>query len=186
MSDDSNNPDSAPSPEQLAAYVDGELDPAARLRVEAWLKADPATRDAIDGHRRLARHWEAARPPQPNAAAWTATFARTEARCTPLSRRRGLPRTLWLSAGAAAAVLAALMVGRVFLYPDRPAPSHPPLAHVVPGSSGAEDILLASQDDISIINVEPFQDDDMAPSIGEGEVPMIVAPRIPRAGVREP
>jgi hypothetical protein len=39
-----------------------------------------------------------------------------------------------------------------------------------------EPILLASQDDVSVVNVEPYsQDDGRVPSIGEGDVSMIVA-----------
>src|SRR5687767_7024858 len=36
------------SDEALVAYLDGELDPAERHHVEAWLDADPAVRDRLD------------------------------------------------------------------------------------------------------------------------------------------
>ena len=35
------------SDEALVAYLDGELDPAERRHVEAWLDADPAVRDRL-------------------------------------------------------------------------------------------------------------------------------------------
>ena len=35
------------SDEALVAYLDGELDPAERCHVEAWLDADPAVRDRL-------------------------------------------------------------------------------------------------------------------------------------------
>ena len=41
-----------------------------------------------------------------------------------------------------------------------------------------EPILLASQDDVSFMNLESYRDDGPAPLIGEGEVPMIVAPPV--------
>ena len=37
------------------------------------------------------------------------------------------------------------------------------------------EILLASQDDVSVMSVQSYRDDDPAPYIGEGDVPMIVA-----------
>src|SRR5205823_2431220 len=46
-----------PSPGQLAAYVDGELDAAACRRVEAWLAAHPEAAAEIEAQRRLADLW---------------------------------------------------------------------------------------------------------------------------------
>jgi anti-sigma factor RsiW len=37
------------SDEALVAYLDGELDPAEQRHVEAWLDADPAVRERLDG-----------------------------------------------------------------------------------------------------------------------------------------
>ncbi len=42
-------------------------------------------------------------------------------------------------------------------------------------------ILLARQDDVSFMNLESYQSDDgLVPQIGEGDVPMIVAPLLAR------
>jgi hypothetical protein len=37
-----------PRPELLAAYIDGELDPATAARVEAWLLTDPHACELLD------------------------------------------------------------------------------------------------------------------------------------------
>lgn len=89
-------------------------------------------------------------------------------------------RTFWLSAGLAAAVLTAVLLTRQFQ--PVPAITRPPL--IASGGVSVinteppdqEPILLASQDDVSIVNVEPYsQADGRVPSIGEGDVSMIVA-----------
>ena len=204
MRNDPTNPD--PSPEQLAAFLDGELDPAARSRVEAWLSVHPDAAAEIDGQHRLARLWRDNPPPEPGPGAWAATLARVEARLpVPVQRPRRLPRALWLCAGAAAAVLAAVLVGRAFLPGTLPKVEKvDPLPVVEPGdvtiiSMDARDagalvvavppiqqpLLVAGQDDVSVMDMEPYwKDDGQVPQIGEGEVPMITAPLISRVGGR--
>ncbi len=60
-----------------------------------------------------------------------------------------------------------------------------PIASGVSTETDQEPILLASQDDVSVVNVESYwQDDGRVPSIGEGDVSMIVA--APLAADREP
>jgi anti-sigma factor RsiW len=188
MSNDPSHPNSAPSAEQFAAFLDGQLEPAAHTRVEAWLTTDPAAAAEMDGQRRVARLWVKTVSPEPDSAAWTATFARIEAKLSPRPSRSRLPRTLWLGVGAVAACLAAVVLTRHFL-PAGPTDARQidPPGNVVAAPSGQEEFLLASQEDVSIMNVEPYPNDDgLTASIGEGEVPMIVAPRIAPASGREP
>jgi anti-sigma factor RsiW len=183
MRNDPTNPD--PSPEQLAAFFDGELDPAARTRVEAWLAGRPDAAAEIDGQRRAVRLWNDNPPPEPGPDDWAATLAGIQARLPARSRRpRALPRTLWLCAGLAAAVLVAALLTRLFMpAAPRPVDKHdPPVAKGPPDAPAQEPILLVGQNDVSIINMEPFwRDDGQVPHIGEGDVPMIVAPQIDRA-----
>ena len=68
-----------PSPGQLAAYVDGELDAAGCRQVEIWLAAHPEAAAEVEGCRRLARLWQSAAPPEPAPAAWAAAWGRVEA-----------------------------------------------------------------------------------------------------------
>jgi hypothetical protein len=71
----------APSPEQLAAYVDGELDPATRARVAAWLCAHPDAAADLQSLRQLDSLWQETTPPAPARAQWDAVFNRIAARC---------------------------------------------------------------------------------------------------------
>ncbi len=113
MRHDSINPD--PSPEQLAAFLDGELDPATAARVEAWLADNAAAAEELDGQRRVLRLWRANPPPEPGPAAWTTVLSRVEARLPAARRRpRKWPIALGVAAGAAAAVFAAVFLSRPF------------------------------------------------------------------------
>jgi len=183
-------PDTGPSPEQFAAFLDGELEAGARVRVETWLANHPVDAEEIEGQRRVLRLWQANIPPEPAPAAWATVFDRIEAKLRPVSHRpHALRRTLWLGAGLAAAVLTAVLLTRQF-QPGH-ATTRPP---VIASKSGSlinteapdqEPILLASQDDVSVVSVESYwQDDGRVPSIGEGDVSMIVA--APLAADREP
>lgn len=183
MNRDELHPDSGPSPEQFAAFLDGELEAGARVRVETWLANHPADAEEIEGQRRVIRLWQANVPAEPSPDAWTAAFDRIEAQLRPVSRRpRAIRRTLWASAGLAAAVLIAVLLTRQF---QPSAVTTRPIASGVSTETDQEPILLASQDDVSVVNVESYwQDDGRVPSIGEGDVSMIVA--APLAANREP
>jgi anti-sigma factor RsiW len=178
-------PDSGPSPEQFAAFLDGELEAGARVRIETWLAEHPSAAEEIEGQRQVMRYWQATVPAEPSPAAWAAVYDRVEAKLRPMSRRpRAVRRTLWLSAGVAAAVLTAVLLTRQFL--PGPATTKPPvIASGIITETDQELIVLASQDDVSVVNVESYwQDDGRVPSIGEGDVSMIVA--APLAADREP
>lgn len=202
MRHDRANPD--PSPEQLAAFLDGELDPAIAARVEAWLADNAAAAEEMDGQRRVLRLWQANPPPEPGPAVWTAVLSRIEANL-PVARRRPRkwPRVLSFGAVAAAAVLAAVFLTRLF-QGGSPKDADAPLPVIAPGdvtiismdardASGLvvaappvqEPIVLAGQDDVSVVDVKSYRDDGPVPHIGEGEVPMIVAASMTPVG-REP
>jgi hypothetical protein len=73
----------SPKPELLAAYFDGEFEgredlAALRLRLEAWLAANPHGRAELFEHRRLRRLWLDTSPPEPPAAAWHSIQSRLE------------------------------------------------------------------------------------------------------------
>jgi anti-sigma factor RsiW len=185
MNHDWIHPDNGPSPEQFAAFLDGELEAGACAHIEAWLAEHPSAAEEIEGQRRLMRYWQATVPGEPSSAAWTAALDRIEAKLRPVSRRpRALRRTFWVSAGLAAAVLTAVLLARQFQ--PSPVTTRPPVIASNAGADGdQEPILLASQDDVSVVNVESYwQDDGRVPSIGEGDVSMIVA--APLAADREP
>ncbi|HBI42093.1 MAG TPA: hypothetical protein DDY78_04430 [Planctomycetales bacterium] len=185
MNHDEIHPDTGPSPEQFAAFLDGELDAGARARVVAWLANHPSAAEEIEGQRQVMRVWQASVPAEPSLAAWAGAFDRINAKMRPASsyRPRGIRRTLWLSAGLAAAVLTAVLLTRHFQ--PGPAITRPPVIASGTEAPDQEPILLASQDDVSVVNLESYwQDDGRVPSIGEGEVSMIVA--APPSPDREP
>jgi anti-sigma factor RsiW len=182
MNHDGIPPDTGPSPEQFAAFLDGELDAGARTRVDVWLVNHPAAVEEIEGQRQVMRVWQASVPAEPSPAAWAAAFDRIETRLRPASshRPRATRRTLWLSAGLAAAVLTAVLLTRHFQTGS--ATTRPPViasggvSVIGTAATDQEPILLTSQDDVSVLNVKSYwQDDGRVPSIGEGDVSMIVA-----------
>ena len=179
------NADTGPSPEQFAAFLDGELDAGARARVEVWLTNHPPAAEEIEGQRRVMRVWQDCIPAEPDRAAWAAAFQRIETRLRPVWHRpRAIRRTLWFSAGLAAAVLIAVLLTRQFL-PGASITRPPVIASSIGVETDQEPILLASQDDVSVVNVESYwQDNGRVPTIGEGDVSMIVA--APLAVNREP
>jgi hypothetical protein len=74
----------SPSPELLAAYLDGELEgnPAGerlRQRVETWLAGHPQAAAELDDLRRLKQLWQATTPADPGEAAWSVALGRLEA-----------------------------------------------------------------------------------------------------------
>jgi hypothetical protein len=97
----------APSPEQLAAYADGELDcpelAPLKCRVEEWLALHPEAAAEVEGQRRLAHLWQATTPAEPAESAWTAILQRLER--LPAPRPVAGPR--WWPAAWVAGILAA-------------------------------------------------------------------------------
>ena len=206
MRHDRTHPD--PSPEQLAAFLDGELDAADRSRVEAWLADDRRRRRRDRRPAARTRLWgETPRPSQAPTSGRPLWLASKPA-CPPRCRRpRRRPRVLGVGAAAAAAAVAAVLLSRLFHGgPAMPiADKTDPLPVIEPG-----DVVIISMDarDAAGLVVGPAarpaadppgqpgrrvvhgrwsrpRDDGLVPLIGEGEVPMIVAP-LARAGGREP
>jgi anti-sigma factor RsiW len=144
MSQSNRSEGARPTPQQFAAYVDGELGPADRAVVDAWLGGHPEARDDVGGQRRLLRQWHAAAPPGPDEAAWAGSLARVEAGLERAARQRAASRPLavvgrlGVAVGAAAAVMVlALGLGRL----------------VVPGPVPAP-LPVATTDDVEILSIE--------------------------------
>jgi hypothetical protein len=156
-----------PFPEILAAYADGELDTAARARVEAWLAAHPAARSALESQLRLSprnrKFWRAASAPNPVAANWARVLDQVQdALDAPLQlapmRRKPWRARYWVSAVATAA--AALYLS---LSGTGPAPID---SSVAPASPDA--FVMAKDADIDIISM----DDSDAKAVVIGQRPL--------------
>jgi hypothetical protein len=115
------DPNRPPGPQQLAAYLDGELDGPACAAVEAWLASHPEAQAPLDAQRRLAQLWQASGIPEPSEGAWTNVLARIEGGISkqtdrktrkPEATRQGrAPRRFWaalVTLATAAAILVAI------------------------------------------------------------------------------
>jgi hypothetical protein len=205
------DPDREPSPEQLAAFADGELEAPARDRIEAWLATHPDAVADVDGLRRLRHLWQETTPPDPAPGAWATTFARIEtalpgASVRPAPRRGGYRWVAGLS--VAAAVFGALLLARS-LRPPTPDETPDDLAEEPFPVATAQEINIIHMDaadadalavrhapilgpmelvkatDVTLVKAEPAQPDGPLPWLEEGEVPMIVDPEA-LARPREP
>jgi len=101
--------DREPTPEQLAAYFDGELPEPDRVALEAWLATHPDGRAEVEALRQLHAQYDALPVPEPSPQRWDATYAAVEARLAPRGRN-----WTWavLVAGLAAAVVGVLALPR--------------------------------------------------------------------------
>ena len=127
MTFDRNRPHE-PTPDQLAAYYDGELTGSARDEVDTWLAdhADVGVRAAAfaDHDDDLARSWQLTQPAEPAPDAWAGLLRRIEAGIAPPivvpARRRPLGWVVGVAAAAAAVV--AVVLGRT-VWPTKPQPA---------------------------------------------------------------
>jgi len=141
------NPAKAPTPEQYAAFLDGELAPPAAAAVEAWLAAHPADAAEVEGQRRVLRLVQDHPPPDPAPEAWGAALARVHDRLHPAASPPRGRRLYWLAAGVAAAAVAAALLARALWPAAPPAPAPAPAALDEP-------FIIATDDDVRIIRME--------------------------------
>jgi anti-sigma factor RsiW len=155
-----------PSPELLAAYADGELDPEARATVEAWLVAHPEAQAQVEAQRRLTQLFRDVPVPEPNPAAWQRLEARVESRLeTVAAVRPRWARIPWRVAGpSAAAVLAAVLL---LPWLRGPQPDPPPRVHREPQ---VEPFPVVSPEDVTIVALD-----------GDGAALVVGTPPLPEA-----
>jgi anti-sigma factor RsiW len=191
--------DAAPTPEDLTAYVDEQLEAARRTSVEAWLRGHPEAAAEIEGQRRLARLWQATTPAEPESAMWASLLARLQDRC--FGSRSARPHPRWLMRAGGIAGLAATLLLTLFwqratgpvedpaagrtltiVSPDDVeivslrAADRGTLVVGVPPVTGT--LVLASAADVEFEGIEPAAD-GMVPEVHMDEAtitPMIVAP----------
>lgn len=108
------NPDRAPSPAELAAWADGELDPADAGQIEAYLAKHPDAVAEAEAARRVVSLFRDHAPPEPSTEAWTATFDRIDAALAAHQPRQMRQPRRW-SGLLIIALTAAAMLGGVLL-----------------------------------------------------------------------
>jgi hypothetical protein len=116
--------------ELLAAYVDGELDAAARAAVERWLAEHPTAFSELQTQRDLspanAALWERAEPPEPSEAEWVVVRREIEHRLTAPFPARRWRAGVWTLAGLATAGIAAAVAWVAFGPVNPPPPGDDP------------------------------------------------------------
>ena len=199
-----NNTGEGPSPEEWTAYLDGELGADERERFEAFLAARPGAAAEADGCRRLTQLWQGAPPPEPSPAAWGETWGRIEsalpARAPARAWGAGRPFRVFLGMAAAAAVLGGVLLARPFaagpgawvsevddaVNEPLPVASGDEVNIIGVRAADADAVVaqppvfgsfdVAARGDVTLEGAEPYQPGGKAPWLGEGQVPMIVAP----------
>jgi hypothetical protein len=135
-----------PTAEELAAYVDGELDLQASRDVAAWLDKHPEAARDVQALEQLAHLWQVGSPPEPTPQQWAEVFAGVT-RALPAGkevRPAGSRRLYWLgpTAAVAAAVLAVVLLNR----PHEPRVILPPRLE--------QPFPVATDDEIRIISMD--------------------------------
>ena len=133
-----------PRREELAAYLDGELDAAGRARVQHWLAQQPGAAAAAEELRELAHLVKQSCIPEPEEAAWAATLDRID-RAVTAQRRSAAPllariASLIVPIAGAAAVLLALFLRPVAVESTQP--------------EAVEPFPVVTPDDVELISLE--------------------------------
>jgi anti-sigma factor RsiW len=146
-------------PELLAAYADGELDAAARARVETWLAEHPEARAELETQRRLSRRnqrlWQASAGPAPSETSWARLFEKVQGALptpvgpvSPAARGRRILRfAAPVLAAAAAAVLGVLLLKS----PTNPGAATDP--------ADEQPLAVATDGDIEIVSIQEADTD---------------------------
>jgi hypothetical protein len=141
-----------PSPEQLAAYADGELDRCGstaplKRRIEVWLVDHPGAAAELEAQHRLARLWKTSRAPEPSDLAWDQLWQRIK-QAPP--HHPGKPGRLWTTrriiwAAALLATAASLVLAVTLSRRDPAGPSSP--------EADLEPFPVALAEDVDIFEV---------------------------------
>jgi hypothetical protein len=195
-----------PSPLELAAYLDGELEGSRSEAVEAWLTAHPDRRAEMNALRRVMRLYQETGPPEPAAPAWDTVLQQVHAAVaaphvtpTPTRRRTGGPLRLALALATAAALMGFWLLARSWWLPadpfedndDEPYPvataDEITVISMETGDAGAlvvgqppvsDNYEFASPADVTGVKLEGAGEDKRPPEMLHGEVPMLFAPDI--------
>lgn len=154
----------APTPEQFAAYVDGQLEPALRDAVEAWLHEHPEAAAEMEGHSQLTWLWQATTPSDPEKANWAATVARIHGGYLRARSRRVRRRRL-VRFGLAGGWAAALLL--VLWSPYAPGPAENP--------PGEEPLPVVSQDEVEIVSLRAADRASLVVGVPPVAEPLVLA-----------
>jgi hypothetical protein len=154
-----------PSPAQLAAYADGELEgpfqALLKKRVADWLAGHPEAQAELGLYQRLATLWQATTPADPDEQAWAGLWQRLQQIKPPTPvEGRGRWRVLaWVSLAAVAAALWLVLwlPGQLsqWLAPAGETQTVDPVQpQVVPVVPAVEPWPVATDDDVEIVRID--------------------------------
>jgi anti-sigma factor RsiW len=143
-------PDRTPTPEQIAAWVDGESSRGEADFVEAWMADHPDARREADAMAQLTRLYRDQPLPLPSEERWRVTFDRIRPAVTPRPRR---PWGLLLGlALASAAALGAVVLARSLWPTATPGIALP--AAPAPDEEDDEPFAVAASSEVHIIRMD--------------------------------
>ena len=143
-------PDRPPTPQQIAAWADGESSRGEADFVEAWMADHPAARREADALARLTRLYRDQPLPLPSEDRWRATFDRIR---PPAAPRTARPWKLLLGlALASAAALGAVVLARA-LWPAAP-PAIGLQTPPAPEEDDEEPFAVAASSEVHIIRMD--------------------------------
>jgi hypothetical protein len=158
MNGEWNQPGREPTPDELAAWADGELNAADASRVGGWLAEHPEAAHEADALRQLVRLYRDHPAPEPAEPVWQSLFRSIEAGLGTMSAgsSRWSLRFRFLAGlvATAAALLGGVVLARMF-WPVRPV-DPPAVAQV---SEDDEPFPVALLSEVNIIRMDP-QDAD--------------------------
>jgi anti-sigma factor RsiW len=145
-------PDRTPTPEQIAAWVDGESSRGEADRVETWVADHPEARRDAESMAQLTRLYRDQPIPMPSEARWRSTLDQIRPRVAPTPEAARRWRS-WLGVAIASAAL----VGAVILARNLwPSPTPAPIARTsqVPDEEDEEPFAVARSSEVHIIRMD--------------------------------
>lgn len=152
-----------PRVDELTAYVDDQLSPPDRQRVEEWLADHPQAAAELRAHERLQALYEKSAAGDPD---WSDSLETIEQGIVEQGKRaheRRLPRWGLVGAVSAAAVLLAVLAAN--------RPQSDPVAPAVPA---VLPFPVASMDDVEIISVDAADTDALVVGVLPLEKPIVL------------
>ena len=157
-----NRSDPAPTPEQIAAWADGELNRADAERVEAWLVDHPDAADEADpGH--IVHLYRDHPPPEPSERSWQATLGRIVSHSNRPAGDFRRPGSAWrlrlfMGLAATAAVLAGMVLASAFHIERTNGPgsieiASTPDSSLAPDGDSDEPFPVATMGEVDIISI---------------------------------
>ena len=149
MNQNDDTPDRTPTPEQIAAWIDGESPRGEAAMIEAWMAVHPETRRDAEAMAQTTRLYRDQAIPMPSESRWQSAFDRIQPRVAPTGGAGW--RLLLGLALASAAVLGAVMLARTLW------PTTPPaivLTPPIPPEEDEEPFAVARLAEVHIIHMD--------------------------------